>query len=130
MIEFRLDTRSGVPTYVQIVQQVKRALQMGLLQPGDQLPTVREVVAQIAVNPNTVLKAYRELDQEGIAEGRRGQGTFLSLDVTRTAPATHVALEAELVDWVRRARTSGFDEDGIEGLLASALFQTSSEVSS
>ena len=74
MIEFRLDARSGVPTYLQIVQQVQQALRLGLLHPGDQLPTVKEVVASLAINPNTVLKAYRELDLEGLTEGRRGAG--------------------------------------------------------
>jgi GntR family transcriptional regulator len=130
MIEFRLDTRSGVPAYLQIVQQVKRAVQMGLLQPGDQLPTLREAVEQIAVNPNTVLKAYRELERDRLVDGRRGQGTFLSLDVASTSPATHAALEAALVRWVRRARVAGFDDDGIEGLLSSALLQTARESTS
>ena len=78
MIEFRLDARSGVPTYLQLVQQVKQAVRLGILHPGDQLPTVKEVVAGLAINPNTVLKAYRELDLEGLTEGRRGQGTFVS----------------------------------------------------
>ena len=78
MIEFRLDARSGVPTYLQLVQQVKQAVRLGILHPGDQLPTVKEVVASLAINPNTVLKAYRELDLEGLTEGRRGQGTFVS----------------------------------------------------
>ena len=57
VIEFRLDQRSGVPTYLQLVQQVKHALRLGILQPGDQLPTVKEVVGKLAINPNTVLKA-------------------------------------------------------------------------
>src|SRR2546426_231469 len=78
MIEFRLNSHSGVPTYLQLVQQVRHAVRLGLLQPGDQLPTVKEVVGGLAINPNTVLKAYRELDHEGLMEGRRGQGTFVS----------------------------------------------------
>ena len=68
MIAFRLDARSGVPTYLQLVQQVKQAVRLGILHSGDQLPTVKEVVAMLAINPNTVLKAYRELDQR---ESRR-----------------------------------------------------------
>ena len=83
MITFHLDGSSGVPTYLQLVQQVKQAIGRGILQPGDQLPTVKSVVADLAINPNTVLKAYRELDLGGFAEGRRGQGTFVS----RTLPA-------------------------------------------
>ena len=77
MISFRVDSRSGVPPYLQIVQQVRQALRMGLLGAGDQLPTVREVVAEVAVNPNTVLKAYRDLEREGLVEARVGQGTFV-----------------------------------------------------
>src|SRR5438477_24419 len=86
VIEFRLDQRSGVPTYLQLVQQVKQALRLGILQPGDQLPTVKEVVGKLAINPNTVLKAYRELDHEGVTEGRRGQGTFVSHDQQAAGP--------------------------------------------
>ena len=98
MIEFHLDARSGVPTYLQLVQQVKQAVRLGILQPGDQLPTVKEVVASLAINPNTVLKAYRELDHEGLAEGRRGQGTFVSsrAAAARARPA-----------WTRCARRCG-----------------------
>ncbi len=87
MIEFRLNERSGVPTYLQLVQQVRQAVRLGMLQPGDQLPTVKEVVGMLAINPNTVLKAYRELDHEGLVEGRRGQGTFVSRDAQ--ADASH-----------------------------------------
>ena len=85
MIAFRLNDRSGVPTYLQLVQQVRQAIRLGILQPGDQLPTVKEVVGTLAINPNTVLKAYRELDREGLVEARRGQGTFVS----RAAYACH-----------------------------------------
>ena len=87
MIEFRLNERSGVPTYLQLVQQVRQAVRLGVLQPGDQLPTVKEVVGTLAINPNTVLKAYRELDHEGLVEARRGQGTFVSRTLQPTAPA-------------------------------------------
>src|SRR6202140_2569435 len=76
-IEFRLDPASGVPTYLQLVHQVEHALRLGYLKPGDQLPKVRDVVASLAINPNTVLKAYRELDTKGLAVGRPGQGTFV-----------------------------------------------------
>src|SRR6201993_4574761 len=76
-IEFRLDAASGVPTYLQLVQQVEHALRLGYLEPGDQLPKVRDVVASLAINPNTVLKAYKELELKGLTEGRPGQGTFI-----------------------------------------------------
>ena len=105
MIEFRLDARSGVPTYLQLVQQVKQAVRLGILHPGDQLPTVKEVVASLAINPNTVLKAYRELDLEGLAEGRRGQGTFVSSRrCRRSQPDTCDALRASLRALGARAR--------------------------
>src|SRR5439155_1261983 len=94
MIEFRLDARSGIPTYLQLVQQVRQALRLGILQPGDQLPTVREVVTKLAINPNTVLKAYRELDREGLVDGRRGQGTFVAEGVAGSAPSDYSALRS------------------------------------
>jgi DNA-binding transcriptional regulator YhcF (GntR family) len=120
MIDFRLDTHSGVPTYLQIVHQVRQAVRLGLLAPGDQLPTVKEVVAQLAINPNTVLKAYRELDREGLVDARRGQGTFISGDQRAAAPAAQAQLQAELASWFRRALAAGFDDDGIAGLFAAA----------
>ena len=73
-IAFRLDPASGVPTYLQLVQQVEHALRLGYLTPGDRLPRVREVVADLAINPNTVLKAYRDLEQKGLTSGRPGPG--------------------------------------------------------
>jgi GntR family transcriptional regulator len=121
MIEFRLNERSGVPTYLQLVQQVRQAVRLGVLQPGDQLPTVKEVVGRLAINPNTVLKAYRELDHEGLVEGRRGQGTFISRTLTPTAPAEYAALQAALLRWIQRARDAGLDEDDIAALLAATV---------
>jgi GntR family transcriptional regulator len=110
VIDFRLDVRSGVATYLQLVQQVKQAVRLGILHPGDQLPTVREVVASLAINPNTVLKAYRELDQEGLAEGRRGQGTFVSAAQVQLEPDRVDALRASLRTWVQSARAAGLDD--------------------
>jgi GntR family transcriptional regulator len=121
MIEFRLDTRSGVPTYLQLVQQVRRAVRLGVLQPGDQLPTVKDVVGRLAINPNTVLKAYRQLDHEGLVEGLRGQGTFVSRDLAAAAPDEHAALRQALAQWVKRARAAGLDEDGVAALFAAAV---------
>src|SRR5262245_23591142 len=76
-VQFHLDQRSGLPMYLQIVQQVKEALRLGLLEVGDQLPTVREVVAATAINPNTVAKAYRELERDGLVSATPGRGTFI-----------------------------------------------------
>jgi GntR family transcriptional regulator len=121
VIEFRLSGRSGVPTYLQLVQQVRQAVRLGVLQPGDQLPTVKEVVGKLAINPNTVLKAYRELDHEGLVEARRGQGTFVARTVTPTAPAEYAALRGALARWVGQAREAGFDEDDMAALLAAIV---------
>jgi GntR family transcriptional regulator len=121
MIEFRLRERSGVPTYLQLVQQVRQAVRFGLLRPGDQLPTVKNVVGSLAINPNTVLKAYRELDREGLVEGRRGLGTFVVSAPPPTALADHGALRAELERWVERARELGLDEDDVAAMAAAAV---------
>ena len=121
MIDFHLDTRSGVPTYLQIVQQVRQAIRLGLLGPGDQLPTVKDVVAHLAINPNTVLKAYRELDHEGLVEARRGQGTFVSSRLFPDPPADVVGLQRELGDWVKRARAAGVDDEGLYALFGTVL---------
>ena len=121
MIEFRLDAHSGVPTYLQLVQQVKQALRLGILHPGDQLPTVKEVVASLAINPNTVLKAYRELDLDGLVEGRRGQGTFVSSNLPPLEPDRIDALRTSLGTWVESARAAGFDEETMAALFADTV---------
>jgi len=121
VIEFRLDARSGVPTYLQIVQQVQQALRFGILHPGDQLPTVKEVVASLAINPNTVLKAYRELDLEGLTEGRRGQGTFVSSTLPPLEPDRIDALRASLKAWVESARAAGLDAETMAALFADTV---------
>jgi GntR family transcriptional regulator len=121
MITFRLDQRSGVPTYLQLVQQVKQALRLGILQPGDQLPTVKDVVGSLAINPNTVLKAYRELDREGVTEGRRGQGTFISHDQPAAEPRDYFALRSALLKWIERARDAGLDDESINALVLATL---------
>jgi GntR family transcriptional regulator len=119
MIDFRIDGKSGVAPYQQIVQQVRQALRLGLLREGDQLPTVKEVVAQVAINPNTVLKAYRELEHEGLAAGRPGRGTFITRSLADGSLAAHRALRTALVRWLADARRAGLDDDSID-----ALFQT------
>src|SRR5579862_3368671 len=121
MISFRVDGQSGVPPYLQIVQQVRQALRMGVLDVGDQLPTVREVVAAVAVNPNTVLKAYRDLEREGLVEARAGQGTFVRSRPPGPPPGTHSRLGRSLAGWVREARAAGLDDESMESLLRVAL---------
>src|SRR3954469_23636211 len=99
MIEFHLDTRSGVPAYLQLVQQVRQAVRLGILRPGDQLPTVKEVVAALTINPNTVLHAYRQLDLEGLVEGRRGVGTFVAADPAPVPVDDLKGLRSSLAQW-------------------------------
>ena len=116
MIEFHLDARSGVPTYLQLVQQVRQAVRLGILSPGDQLPTVKDVVSGLAINPNTVLKAYRELDRDGLVEGRRGVGTFVSSTVPPLPPDRLSALRLGLQRWIGQARAAGLDEENMAAL--------------
>ena len=120
MIEFHLE-RSGVPTYLQLVQQVRQAVRLGILRPGDQLPTVKEVVGSLAINPNTVLRAYRERGLEGLVEGRRGVGTFIAGDVAPIPPDDVKRLRTELERWVARARAAGLDNDNMSALFADTV---------
>ena len=120
-IEFRLDPGSGVPTYLQLVQQVEHALRLGYLKPGDQLPKVRDAVALLAINPNTVLKAYRELEMKGLAAGRPGQGTFIEATLSQVALPELAGLRKALLGWLDAANAAGLDEDGVVALFSSAL---------
>ncbi|WP_228995012.1 GntR family transcriptional regulator [Streptomyces sp. DH8] len=125
-VEFRIDRRSGVATYLQIVQQTKQALRLGVLEPGDRLPTAREVVEATAINPNTVLKAYRELEREGLVEARRGLGTFVrrTLGGAAEVSASDAPLRTELADWAGRARAAGLDKDDAVALFTAVLDST------
>ena len=120
-VSFQLNAASGVPPYLQLVQQVEQALRMGVLKVGDQLPTVKEVVSEVAVNPNTVLKAYRELETLGLVAGRQGVGTFVLARPCGPPPATQARLARSLERWVRTARTAGLDNDAMEALLRASL---------
>jgi GntR family transcriptional regulator len=120
-IEFRLDPNSGVPTYLQIVQQVEQALRLGYLVTGDRLPKVKEVVASLAINPNTVLKAYRELEHKGLTVGRPGQGTFIEGSLDLVPLKDQQTLQRGLARWLTQAAEAGLDEEGIAALFASAL---------
>jgi GntR family transcriptional regulator len=120
MIAYRLDTRSGLVPYLQLVQQTKDALRLGHLHPGDQLPTVKEVVASIAINPNTVLKAYRELEHEGLVEGRPGIGTFV-LKTLGGPRSDHPRLGRRLERWVSDARDAGLEADDMSALFDATL---------
>jgi GntR family transcriptional regulator len=121
VIQFHLETRSGVPSYLQLVQQVRQAVRLGILEPGDQLPTVKEVVGSLAINPNTVLRAYRELDLEGLVEGRRGVGTFIATGVAPLPPDDVKKLRSDLERWVSRARAAGLDDENMSAVFADTV---------
>jgi GntR family transcriptional regulator len=121
MIDYRISTRSGVAPYLQIVQQTKHALRLGLLREGDQLPTVKEVVASVAINPNTVLKAYRELEREGLVQGRPGLGTFVLRTMDGPPLASYPSLSRRLARWIAQAREAGLDEESISALFDATL---------
>ncbi len=121
MIEFHLDPRSGVATYLQIVQQVKEALRLGTIDVGDQLPTVREVVADLAINPNTVAKAYRELEREGLVVARQGRGTFVASTLAPASFRHYDELRARLEAWLEAADDAGLDEESVRALISSTL---------
>ncbi|MCW2783753.1 MAG: GntR family transcriptional regulator [Marmoricola sp.] len=120
-ITFRLDPASGVPTYLQLVHQVEHALRLGYLQRGDRLPKVREVVSTLAINPNTVLKAYKELETKGLTSGRPGQGTFIDGAVAQSTLPELTVLRRSLRTWFEQANAAGLDEDGIVALVTSSL---------
>jgi GntR family transcriptional regulator len=127
MIEFHLDSRSGVSPYLQIVHQVRHALRLGLLSEGDQLPTVKDVVASLAINPNTVLKAYKELEHAGIVAARPGVGTFVTATLSDASLASHGPLRQELRRWFAKARRAGLDDESIEALYKECLRASSAE---
>jgi len=121
VIEFRLDGHSKVATYMQLVQQVKQALRTGLLEPGDQLPRVRDVAESLAINPNTVLKAYRQLEIEGLAEGRPGVGTFVRRTLAGPSLGNQAALRRELLAWLGRAAAAGLDQEDVVALIETTM---------
>ena len=121
MIEFVLDPTSGVPTYQQLVKQVHQALQLGLLEPGDQLPTAQQVVASLAINPNPVLKAYRDLEREGLVRARPGLGTFVIGRLQSTDPAAQARVRKSMAAWLRSARDAGLSAEEIEAIYRMAF---------
>ncbi|GAB2976163.1 GntR family transcriptional regulator [Saccharothrix stipae] len=127
MIEFHLDGRSGLSPYQQLVRQVRHALRLGLLHEGDQLPKVKDVVADLAINPNTVLKAYRELEHDGLVAARPGVGTFVTATLAGTSLAALAPLRQDLRRWLAKARRAGLDEEGIEALFLTTFRSASRE---
>jgi GntR family transcriptional regulator len=127
VIEFHLDSRSGVSPYLQLIQQVRQALRLGMLAEGDQLPTVKDVVGSLAINPNTVLKAYRELEYQGLVAARPGVGTFVTKTLADDTIAAHAGLRTDLEKWLARARQAGLDDESIEALLQTTFRATTKE---
>lgn len=126
-MSFQLNPGSGMPAYLQLVQQVKQALRMGILGIGDKLPTVKEVVAEVAVNPNTVMKAYWQLEHEGLVEGRQGVGTFALRRPAGPPPGTQLRLARSLERWVQTARDARLDDEAIESMLRTTLSSARTE---
>jgi GntR family transcriptional regulator len=121
VVEFHIDRAGGLPAYLQLVRQVREALRLGWLKPGDRLPTVREVVATSGVNANTVLKAYRELELSGLVEARQGAGTFVKASLGSVTPEVMAGLRVRLVAWVVEARAAGLENEDIDALVGSVL---------
>ena len=118
MFRFRLDGSSGVPPYLQLVHQVRQSLLLGYLREGDQLPTVKDVASDLTINPNTVVKAYRQLEHEGLAGGRPGQGTFITGTMTQPPSDANVTLRLSLEQWFRDAERAGLSEETVTALIA------------
>src|SRR5580693_7701000 len=127
MFRFRLDGSSGVPPYLQLVHQVRQSLLLGYLQEGDRLPTVKDLAADLVINPNTVVKAYRQLEHEGLAGGRPGQGTFITATSCPVPPHAQQAVRASLEQWFRAAEAAGFSDDAITALIAAVRRDTRKE---
>ena len=121
VVEYRIDRQSGIPAYVQIVRQTEQALRMGVLRVGDKLPTAKEVVAATAINPNTVFRAYRDMEQAGLVRSRRGLGTFVTRSLARPGAEDDSPLRADVAGWVARALAAGLERDDVLALVTAAL---------
>src|SRR5271168_709699 len=119
LLRFRLDPRSGVPAYRQLFDQVANAVRLGVLQPGDQLPAVREVVTQITINPNTVHHAYRELEYLGLTIPQRGLGTFIAAGAVDEANDSHPDAPKRLRLLIDEMRAQGASDEEIRALVSS-----------
>jgi len=124
--DFYLDRRSGVPAYAQLVQQVKGALRLRQLEPGDQLPTVMETVERLVVSPNTVLKAYRQLELERLVVTRPALGTFIAKTIDLNLQTIPPSLARAVEKLYRDARTAGLDDEAFDALIEAARRRTRS----
>ena len=118
-----VDPRSGVPIYLQVIEQIKRSVALGILQAGEQLPTVKQLALDLTINPNTVAKAYRELERDGVIETAAGRGSFVrgngSVEWTKAA-AKDVARDV-IEAAVREAKSVGLSADEIRSLSSAAI---------
>ena len=121
MLRFQIDRRAGLAPYLQLVQQVEQAMRLGALVPGDQLPTAKSVVSALGINPNTVLKAYRELEHRGLVDARPGVGTFVRAGAPMASMPEQPRLRSRLASWMLAARAAGLAEDDVQALVTSAL---------
>jgi GntR family transcriptional regulator len=117
---FRLNPSSGVPVYLQLMEQVKHAMDTGALRPGDQLPAIRKLAEDLVVNPNTVVRAYRDLEHEGLVELRQGSGAFVRGTTSRSARITKRAQNV-MQSAVERLVASGLTEEEIRRLFENEL---------
>jgi GntR family transcriptional regulator len=117
---FRVNQSSGVPLYVQLMDQVKHAIEMGAIRPGEQLPTIRKVAEDLVMNPNTVARAYRELEHAGIIEVKHGAGAFVSQSATGPTKVLRKA-QAVVQTAVERLASSGLTDEEIRRLVESEL---------
>jgi GntR family transcriptional regulator len=117
---FRLNQSSGVPLYHQLMEQVKHAIETGALRPGDQLPTIRKMAVDLVMNPNTVVRAYRELEHEGIVELRHGAGAFIRDSVTERTKVMRKG-KAVMQSAVERLVSFGLSEEEIRRLAEGEL---------
>lgn len=129
VIGFHVDRAASVPAYAQLVRQVREALRLGQLEPGDRLPTVREVVTSCTVNAATVLKAYRELELSGLVESRQGSGTFISGTLGSADPHVMARLRGGLARWLGQARDAGLEDEDVEALMASVKAEQTAQSS-
>ncbi|MBV9028065.1 MAG: GntR family transcriptional regulator [Candidatus Eremiobacteraeota bacterium] len=117
-----VDPRSGVPIYLQIIEQVKRSVALGVLQAGEQLPTVKQLSIDLTVNPNTVARAYRELEREQIIETAPGRGSFVRPDGVAESPRVAADIgRAALTAALREAKAVGLGRDEIQALFDAVL---------
>ncbi|HLX26434.1 MAG TPA: GntR family transcriptional regulator [Candidatus Cybelea sp.] len=117
-----VDPRSGVPIYLQIIEQIKRSIALGVLQSGEQLPTVKQLAIDLTVNPNTVARAYRELEREQVIETAPGRGSFVRSNGVTESPKLAAEIAGDALDLaLREAKSVGLERDDVRRLFEDAL---------